>query len=491
MPIRLYDSQTRQVRDFVPVTPGCLGLYVCGPTPQSGPHIGHVRAQVSFDVLRRWFAASGYRVTYVRNVTDIDDKILIRSAEAGVPWWAHAFRYEREFAAAYEVLNVLRPTIEPRASGQTVEMVELIQRLIGRDHAYAAEDGSGDAYFDVRSWPAYGELTHQRVEDMEPAADADPSARKRDPRDFALWKGHKDSEPTTASWPAPWGRGRPGWHIECSAMAARYLGETFDVHGGGLDLRFPHHENEQAQSRAAGYGFANFWLHNGWVVTAGEKMSKSLGNTLSLASLLRRTTPVVLRYLMAAPHYRSSIEVGDDSLTEAAAAYERIAGFVARAVGRVDAVELFEPTRADVPEGFAVAMDDDIGVPAALAVLHETVREGNRVLAPGGSVGSVAALDGLLRQVLAMTSVLGVNPLDPHWSGDPTGGVQPRLRDTLDHLVRAEIDARAAARKQRDFATADAIRDRLAGSGIQVDDTPDGARWSLAPAPVQEQPDGR
>ena len=467
------------MRDFVPVVTGCVGMYICGATPQSGPHIGHLRAAVSFDVLRRWLTLSGYQVTFVRNVTDIDDKILVRSAEAGTPWGAHAYRYEQECTAAYDAVNVLRPTIEPRATGHAGEMVELIARLIERGHAYPAPDGSGDVYFDVASWASYGELTHQRIEEMEPAADADPSARKRDPRDFALWKGAKPGEPGTASWPAPWGRGRPGWHIECSAMATRYLGSEFDIHGGGIELRFPHHENEQAQSRAAGDPFARFWLHNAWVVAAGEKMSKSLGNVLSLETLLRRSRPVVLRYLLSAPHYRSNIELGDESLGEAAAAFERIEGFVHRAVehlGHTGPVE-WPRSRNAVPARFADAMDDDLGVPAALAVLHESVREGNRMLAEGDDAG----LAGLLPQVLAMTSVLGVDPLEPRWAGgDPgSGGLSGTLRETLDHLGRAELDARAAARKERDFVAADAIRDRLTAAGVQVEDTPDGARWSL------------
>jgi cysteinyl-tRNA synthetase len=324
---------------------------------------------------------------------------------------------------------------------------------------------------------------------MEPAADADPSARKRDPRDFALWKGAKPTEPVTASWPAPWGRGRPGWHIECSAMAARYLGREFDIHGGGLDLRFPHHENEQAQSRAAGDPFARFWLHNAWVVASGEKMSKSVGNTLSVDVLLQRTRPAVLRYLMTAPHYRSNIEIGDASLEEAAAAYERIEGFVERAIERLGHRNPVQPTRETVPVAFAEAMDDDLAVPAALAVVHETVREGNRALAAGDDVAVSSQLD----LVLAMTAVLGVDPLEARRNaGGAGGGTADRLRETLDHLVRAEIDARAAARKERDFATADAIRDRLTAAGVQVEDTADGARWTLtAPGGPVEGGHGR
>jgi cysteinyl-tRNA synthetase len=460
------------VRDFVPLVAGRVGIYVCGPTPQSAPHIGHVRAQVAFDVLRRWLIRNGQQVTYVRNVTDIDDKILAKSAAEGREWWAHAFLYEQQFTAAYDALNVLRPTIEPRATGHIIEMIDLIETLITRGHAYPAEDGSGDVYFDVRSYPAYGELTRQRVDDMEAAADADPRSRKRDPRDFALWKSTKPGEPATASWPTPWGRGRPGWHLECSAMATRYLGDEFDIHGGGLDLRFPHHENELAQSRAAGARFARFWMHNAWVVSSGEKMSKSIGNTLTIEALLTHVRPVVLRYLLAAPHYRSNIEVGNDSMAEATAAYERIEGFVQRAGERLghqpDDVESLP-----VPDDFAAALDDDLAVPAAMAVLHDTVREGKRALTEGDD----KAVEQALSSVRAMAAVIGVDPLDSHWR-DGAGG-DGRLRDALDQLVRAELDARAQARKERDFGTADAIRDRLAVAGVAVEDTPDGARWTL------------
>jgi len=285
--LRLYDTATREVRDFEPLVAGEVSVYHCGLTVQSAPHVGHIRKEVVFDVLRRWLTTKGFQVTVIANVTDIDDKILIKSADAGVPWWAHAYRFERELHDAYAALGCLSPTYEPRATGHITEMLELIEILLERGHAYVADDGSGDVYFDVRSWPAYGSLSRQRIEDMEPAADADPRG-KRDPRDFALWKGHKPDEPETASWPAPWGRGRPGWHLECSAMAGKYLGDRFDIHGGGIDLRFPHHENELAQSTAAGRPFARYWMHNAWVTAAGEKMSKSLGNGALVSEVVQR-----------------------------------------------------------------------------------------------------------------------------------------------------------------------------------------------------------
>jgi cysteinyl-tRNA synthetase len=476
--LRLYDTALHAVRDFEPIEAGRAGIYVCGATPQSGPHIGHLRASVSFDVLRRWLTRSGYQVTYVRNVTDIDDKILNKAAEAGRPWWAHAYLFEQAFAAGYDALNVQRPDYEPRATGHATEMVELIARLVAAGHAYSAADGSGDVYFDVQSWPDYGELTHQKIADMEPASDsaaADSMARKRDPRDFALWKGSKPGEPATASWPTPWGRGRPGWHLECSAMATRYLGAEFDIHGGGLDLRFPHHENEQAQSRAAGDRFARYWLHNGWVVQGGEKMSKSVGNVMSLEALTEQVSPAVIRYLLAGPHYRSNIEVVlPDSLDEAGTAYERIENFLTRAAEAIGDVADVDPSGVPLPAAYVRAMDDDLGTPAALAVLHESVRAGNTALAAGDK-------DGAREQALAvraMADVLGIDPLDPHWrNGSGTAGGQ--AQSALAALVGAELALRAEARAAKDFATADAVRDRLATAGISVEDTPDGARWSL------------
>lgn len=470
----MYDSATQQLREFVPLQPGRVSIYVCGATPQSSPHIGHVRAQVSFDVLRRWLLRRGYEVTFVRNVTDIDDKILAKAAEAGRPWWAHAYLFEQEFTAAYDALNILRPTYEPRATGHVSDMVDLVDRLVAAGHAYPAQDHSGDVYFDVRSFPEYGSLTRQHLEEMSPAEDADPRG-KRDPRDFALWKGAKPGEPETASWVTAWGRGRPGWHLECSAMATRYLGSEFDIHGGGLDLRFPHHENELAQSRAAGDGFARYWMHNAWVVQSGEKMSKSLGNTMTIEALTRQVSPAVVRYLLAAPHYRSNIEVGATSLEESRAAYERITGFVHRTAEITgDAVRQADLSDVELPPAFVSAMDDDLGTPAALAAVHDSVRAGNAALAARRH--DEAAREAVC--VRAMTDVLGLDPLDEHWSGG-SGRSGERLHDALDALVAEALAARAAARKAKDYAAADAIRARLAAAGISIEDTPQGPRWSL------------
>ena len=470
MTIRLYDTATQELRDFVPVTDGKVGIYVCGLTTQGAPHIGHVRFTVAFDILRRWLTRGhGLDVTLIRNVTDIDDKILAKSAEAGVPWWAWSYAHERATSDALELLGVLPPTYEPRATGHITEMHEIMQTLIDKGHAYAAQDGSGDVYFDVRSYAAYGELTRQRIDDMEAASDADPRG-KRDPRDFALWKGHKVGEPETASWPTAYGQGRPGWHLECSAMARKYLGDTFDIHGGGVDLRFPHHENEQAQSRAAGLGFANYWLHNAWVTISGEKMGKSLGNALLVSEITKVARPLAVRYYLSAAHYRSTIEYHEGSLREAEAAVARIEGFLRRAL--VGGWFMYE--NEFTPE-FVAAMDDDINVSGALAVIHETVRAGNTALDEGDE--DKAKLLGL--QVMTMTDVLGVNPMDPQWSSASGSGDDDAAR-ALDALVKDRIAARAAARAARDFTAADQIRDQLTAAGIAVEDTPSGARWSLA-----------
>lgn len=484
MTLRFYDTASAEVRDFVPLEAGKASVYYCGATVQGMPHVGHVRSAIAFDQLTRWLEYRGLRVTVVRNVTDIDDKILAKSAQSFGPdwaeeptakaeeeWWALAYRYEQEFEQAYDILGVSRPTYEPRATGHIPEMHALIQRLIDRGHAYPAQDDSGDVYFDVRSWSKYGSLTRQNIDDMQGAADVEPqfSNRKRDPRDFALWKGYKEGEPTTASWVSPWGTGRPGWHLECSAMATKYLGQQFDIHGGGLDLRFPHHENEMAQSQAAGDGFANFWLHNGMVTYAGEKMSKSVGNTVSPAEMLELASPRVVRYYLGQAQYRSVLDYRPTSLQEAAAAVERIYGFIAKASKKFGGEFTAHPESSPVPDAFGAAMDDDLNVPQALGVLHETVRAGNTALATGDDAVARDALQG----VMAMTTVLGLN--------DVRGEVQENsgTAQALEVLVEAQLQARAEARAKKDWAASDAIRDILAAAGIAVEDGSDGASWSL------------
>ncbi|WP_375000557.1 cysteine--tRNA ligase [Aeromicrobium sp. CTD01-1L150] len=470
MSIRLYDTATRQLRDLDPVVPGHVGIYHCGLTVQGPPHIGHIRKEVVFDVLRRWLERDGYDVTIVANVTDIDDKILAKGAEQDRPWFAVAYENERALHAAYEVLGCHPPTYEPRATGVVPEMIELMETLIERGHAYPADDGSGDVYFDVRSWPAYGELSNQHVDDMQAAPDA-PVDGKRDPRDFALWKGHKDGDPESASWPTPWGRGRPGWHLECSAMAAKYLGTEFDIHGGGLDLRFPHHENEIAQSRAAGQPFARLWMHNAMLNLSGAKMSKSVGNTLMVSEVIKRVPAIALRYYLVAAHYRSVLEFSEEALAEAVVAFERIDGFVRRAAERVGAGEL-----GDVWPGFAEAMDDDLAVPAALAEVQAAIGAGNKLLADGPDGSATDELVGVLGSVRAMLDVLGLDPLAEQWD-TPTS--DDTAISALAPLVDSLLQQRQEARAAKDFATADRVRDQLGAAGIEIEDTAQGPRWSV------------
>nr|WP_280927879.1 cysteine--tRNA ligase [Rothia aeria] len=472
--MRFYDSATSSIRDFEPVVPGEARIYYCGATVQGEPHVGHIRSALVFDQLARWMRYRGFKVTTVRNVTDIDDKILAKSVESAQPtyagehpneqWWALAYRYEKVFARAYATLGIDPPTYEPRATGHIPEMFELIQRLIDRGHAYPALDDSGDVYFDVRSWEHYGALTRQSVDDMQDSADADPRG-KRDPRDFALWKGYKEGEPVTAAWDSPWGRGRPGWHLECSAMAGKYLGKRFDIHGGGLDLRFPHHENELAQSTAAGDDFANFWMHNGMVTYEGEKMSKSIGNTISPVQMLQQARPLVVRYYLGSAHYRSVLDYRPTSLEEARVAIERVEAFLAATS------ELMAPNPQErrVPQDFADALDDDMNIPRALAVLHEQTRAGNAALAAGTDASEYANAVWAMANVLGLTSLMNLD-------GSGASGTEHQALDALIHTI---LEQRASARAEKDWATADRMRDVLAAAGITVKDGAQGSTWSL------------
>ena len=481
-----------------------MGIYLCGPTVQGSPHIGHLRAAASFDILIRWLRRYELEVTYVRNVTDIDDKILTKAQEAGEQWWALAQRHEREFQAAYATLGLLPPTIEPRATGHIPDQIAMIERLIERGHAYT--DGEGSVYFDVSSQPDYGSLTHQNPADMKIGEDDGDAKGKRAPHDFALWKAAKPGEPETAMWDSPWGEGRPGWHLECSAMSHRYLGEAFDIHGGGIDLRFPHHENEQAQSHAAGYDFANLWVHNAWVTIAGEKMAKSVGNTLDLASLLEVAPAPVIRFALSSVHYRSTIEWGPRTLELAAKAWEKLSSFVMEAtmlVGEPD-VAPDSLTPDQLPVKFTEAMNDDLNVAAALAVIYEHVKRGRKAMAQGELPESARLADKLrsvrdavargelperdklaeeLLLVRSMLDVLGLDPLSGQWAGeaDERAGSSGRNRamEALGVLVEGLLDERQQARRERAWAKADELRDRLTALGIGIEDGPDGAKWFL------------
>lgn len=514
--LNLYDTASHQVSHFVPLKPGEVGIYVCGATVQSSPHIGHIRAAVAFDIVRRWFLKLGYKVTFVRNVTDIDDKILVKAAAAGQRWWARAYYYEREFTEAYNTLGVLPPTVEPRATGHMSDMIDLIQRILDNGHGYVVTDAdgkpTGNVYFDVASWPHYGELTHQKqtsevdeaaavADRMGPSVDAtgadkynpvdpaDASPDKHDPRDFALWKAPKDTDPEDARWSTPFGVGRPGWHIECSAMSHRYLGDGFDIHGGGLDLRFPHHENEMAQTRAAGYPSAARWMHSAWVTAKGEKMSKSLGTGLSVPSVLAEHSAWVVRYALGSVQYRSMLEWSDQALVEAQAAYERIMNFIERAgvaLGeQPERAEIAGVSADDLPADFVSAMNDDVNVSGATAAIFTAIRNGNTLLSKldDRADGDVARAEvrSALVAVRAMLDALGLDPLAEPWAGaaGADGNGESREHDVLDALITEQLNARAEARKSRDFAKADAIRDALGAAGIAIEDGPQGSTWSL------------
>jgi cysteinyl-tRNA synthetase len=459
--LSLYDTLTRTTSPFVPLKAGEVGIYLCGATVQAPPHIGHVRSGVNFDILRRWLTKSGYNVTFIRNVTDIDDKILHKAVHEEAPWWAVAMKYERAFSDAYAALNVLPPTYEPRATGHVTQMIELMQILIERGAAYTP--GNGDVYLEVRKLKSYLTLSRQNVDDLQSAADADETF-KRDPRDFALWKAAKAGDP---SWPTPWGAGRPGWHLECSAMAHAYLGESFDIHGGGLDLIFPHHENEIAQSEAAGYGFAKRWLHNAWVTASGEKMSKSLGNSLQVQELLKTVRGIELRWYLGSAHYRSMLEFSHEALAESAIAFGRIESFLNRSVEILGVT----PTPV-VSDAFAAAMNDDLAVPQALAGISEALRLGNIAITAGDRAGIAQSAN----EIRGALEILGCDPFDPAFA---TAGAGEDMTAALDGTIKLALAQREAARVRKDFAAADAIRDGLIALGITIEDSAQGPRWSI------------
>ncbi len=460
--LHLYDTQSRTTSPFTPIKAGEVGIYLCGATVQAPPHIGHVRSGVNFDILRRWLMKSGYNVTFIRNVTDIDDKILHKAVHEEMPWWAVAMKYERAFTAAYDALNVLPPTYEPRATGHITQMIDLMQLLIERGMAYAP--GNGDVYLEVRKLESYLTLSRQKLNDLQPAADADETYKK-DPRDFALWKAAKPGDP---SWPTPWGAGRPGWHLECSAMAQAYLGEEFDIHGGGLDLIFPHHENEIAQSEAAGYGFAKRWMHNAWVTASGEKMSKSLGNSLQVHELLKTTRGIELRWYLGSAHYRSMLEFSHEALAESATAFRRIESFLFRSIEILGS----EPTPV-LGAAFIDAMNDDLAVPTALASISEALRIGNSAI----TAGDTAAIAASANEIRGALEVLGCDPFDPAFASTSSSD---DVTAALDGTIKLALSQREAARARKDFESSDAIRDGLTALGIVIEDTAQGPRWSIS-----------
>jgi cysteinyl-tRNA synthetase len=472
--LQLHNTLTRRKEPFVPRDPGRVGIYLCGPTVYAEPHVGNLRPVVVFDVLRRHLTASGYQVVYVRNYTDVDDKIINAADHDPLQAFVVAEHWTRVYDQITAALGVLPPDIAPRASGHIPEMLALITRLVDAGLAYQV---GADVYFAVGKWPEYGKLSGHDPAELQAGARVEVNPDKRDPLDFALWKGAKPGEPT---WSSPWGPGRPGWHIECSAMATKYLGRAFDIHGGGEDLIFPHHENEIAQSEGAtGEPFARYWIHNAFLELKGEKMAKSVGNVVSPRELLRRHRGVVLRYALLGAHYRSPLEFSEEALADAAASYDRLATFATNAARALSGAGVPETPPTDGPADpasprgrFQAALDDDLNVPAALAVLFDLVAEANPLIVrlERGDAAAAADLRERFATFLGLAGRLGFTPLDD--LPDPAA-----FRPLLDLL----LDLRERARAARDFAAADAIRDRLASAGIRVEDRLGGPRWHLAP----------
>lgn len=525
--LRLYNSMTQKVEPIAPtITPGSVSIYLCGATVQGSPHIGHMRSSLVFDVMRRWLEHNGTEVRLIRNVTDIDDKILAKSSEAGLPWWQWAQIHEREFTKAYESLDIAPPTYEPRATGHIPEMIDLMQKLIDKGHAYVSKSGS--VYFDVSSFPEYGQLTHQgdtatntsskNQTDQTDSCSSVALEEKRDPRDFALWKAAKPGEPEDALWDSPWSRGRPGWHPECSAMAHRYLGSTFDIHGGGIDLRFPHHENELAQSCAAGYESARHWVHNAWVTIKGEKMSKSLGNSLFVSDLVDKYGAAPLRLALVSVHYRSVIEFSEEMMNQYVSTWNRLSSAVVGAykiaeskmnrnglssvsINPVDAPLDQIKSRA-LPSEFASALNNDLNVPAAMTKVFKSVKHieklvaslNTEIIASDGtensndSISSKDSIGILVNSVLTLRSmldVLGLDPLSDPWRQDTLhllsdNPANSKDREILSCLIEQMIEERQQARKSKNWGLADRIRSNLAESGIMIEDTPSGTRWKIA-----------
>lgn len=495
MAIRVYNTLSRSKEEFVPREPGSVAMYVCGPTVYNHIHIGNARTFLTFDVIRRYLRFAGYDVRFIQNITDVDDKIIARAAEEERSAAEVASDYTLAFRQAMDALGVERPTVSPKATETIPAMVEMTERLIERGHAYVVD---GDVYFAVRSFPGYGKLSGRNIDDLEAGARVDVDERKQDPLDFALWKSAKPGEP---HWPSPWGEGRPGWHLECSVMSERELGLPFDIHGGGSDLVFPHHENEIAQSEAAtGTQFARYWLHGGMLQINSEKMSKSLGNFTLLKDVLGTYPAPVLRLLMLQTHYRSPLDFSSERLDEATRALERLTTPLRNlewAKRNRGAAELSEPTGVTVdaleraPEqaraAFAEAMDDDFNTAGALAALFDLVRVMNSFLERhgiGDNARYAGRLDDAARTVKELLGVLGVEvEANAERSGDYPAAVLELARDLAGYVgtdTRAAVDAllaaRSVARTERNWAAADAVRDGLGALGFTIEDTPQGAR---------------
>ena len=484
MEIRVYNTMTARKEPLVPLEDDKLSMYVCGPTVYDMSHVGHARVYVTFDVVARFLRATGRKVTYVRNYTDVDDKIIRRANETGVAPGEISERYIREFAADMQTLGVGAPDVEPKVTGHIPEIIGLIEKIIARGHAYQA---GGDVYFAVREFAGYGKLSKRNLDDLESGARVDPGDLKHDPLDFALWKAAKPGEP---SWDSPWGKGRPGWHIECSAMSAKYLGETFDIHAGGKDLIFPHHENEIAQSEAAsGKPFARYWLHNGFVQIDNEKMSKSLGNFFTIRDVLEKFEAEALRYFLLGTHYRNPINFSDVALGDA----ERRVEYIYETLAKVDEkLAGREPTEGPLVEqeqvervrpAFLEAMADDFNAAEALGGLAQAFSLMNELCERPKSKDKATVVRTLARlraEVTGIGEVLGLFGQDPKAFLLRHREKAAARRCIECCRVEQLIEERTAARKAKDFAAADRIREELKGMGVEIMDTPAGTTWKCA-----------
>ena len=478
MPIRIYNTLTRKKEFFEPVEPGKVGMYVCGPTVYDSCHIGHARSVVVFDVISRYFREKNFDVTYIRNFTDIDDKIINKALDLNVDFSEVADRYIAEFYRDMDALNVARADFEPRATDHIDSIIEIIKRLIDRNMAYVA---GGDVFFDVESFPGYGMLSGRKLEEMEAGARVEIDKRKKNPFDFVLWKSAKPGEPL---WESPWGPGRPGWHIECSAMSGKILGETFDIHGGGRDLIFPHHENERAQSEGAfGKTFAKYWVHNGFVNIDREKMSKSLGNFLAIGDVLKKYHPECIRLFLLSNHYRSPIDFSEKSMEASAAGLDKIYGAMLRAEECAASSAMSEKEGDDSSwKLFCEAMDDDFNTARGIGTLFNSAREINRELDGSGLSMTDEIREKIASEknnILRMGHILGILSDSPkkYFQDMKEKALKNRSVDGL--LVEQMLRDRAEARKTKDWEKADLIRDELKKMNVVIEDRPDGVSWKM------------
>ncbi|MDR3152420.1 MAG: cysteine--tRNA ligase [Bifidobacteriaceae bacterium] len=464
----IYNSALGKKKELNPIKYKQISIYLCGPTVQSAPHIGHIRSAIAFDIIVRWLKFSGNKVTYIRNITDINDKIFQVAKEKDLSWWEVSGKYSNAFYNAYKTLGCLDPSYEPLASAHINQMIDLIDKILQAGKAYIAKDG---IYFDTSAYKDYGSLTNQ-TNDKNLADEEDLSKYKKNPRDFALWKFSKENNQNIfPTYKTPWGIGRPGWHLECSAMAKTYLGKSFDIHGGGLDLRFPHHENEQAQSKSVGWRFAKNWIHTAWVTQKGEKMSKSLGNGLLVKDILQKTSPLILRFALGSPHYRSQIEWDNETLDRAKNSLQSILDFINNLDEKL--INSNNTFLNKVSNDFANSMNDDFNVPLALSVIYKQIKEYN------ASKNKLNEKN-LCLTILTELNILGFNPCNFINNISQQNANMEKIKNALNILISENLDKRAEAKKNKEFTKADEIRQKLLSAGILIEDKSGGKQvWKI------------